>query len=300
MGNSQGSVIENVDVPYGSDEAHHMDFYHGAESSSNSRRAPLLVFIHGGAWRTGSRKDHIKMARSLAAQSGAVVAVIDYRLTLPTADSSASSSNEHVEFTNRHPAHIEDVYAALRFLLLPNNGGKTAAERFGYDPSNAFLMGHSVGAWMAAAVLLDPCRAPRKGSGQVWPRLCQNDGQARDLRRRIKAYLLVDGIYSLPSLLDEYPDYRSFVAQAFPLEEDQYGVEQEQLASASVETWPYAPDGEDAAHSERIKVGIYHSLDDELLSTRQSDEALEYLKRTCPSRAQVFDVRAHWVSRSGF
>lgn len=105
----------------------------------------LTIFIHGGAWRTGSRKDHVDLAQYLCSQ-GKAVAVIDYRLSV--ADE-ATDSPKHV-----HPVHAHDVNAAMSFLhrhqAVPHKGW--------------VVVGHSVGAWLALAALIDG--QPKQGDTQ--------------------------------------------------------------------------------------------------------------------------------------
>lgn len=88
--------------------------------------APLLVFVHGGGWTMGGRGDYAFAARPLA-RLGALVAVPDYRLFPDAA----------------FPGFVEDTALAVRFL----------AAR---EPARPLvLMGHSAGAFNAAAVALD-------------------------------------------------------------------------------------------------------------------------------------------------
>jgi acetyl esterase/lipase len=94
---------------------------------------PLVVFFHGGSWRSGSRADYPFLARVLAAR-GLAVAVPDYRLW-PEA---------------RWPDFIEDGAAALAWLRGPE--GRAA----GAPAGPVFAMGHSAGGFIAAALALDP------------------------------------------------------------------------------------------------------------------------------------------------
>lgn len=96
--------------------------------------APLVVFVHGGNWQTGSRGEYDFVARPLA-RLGALVAVPDYRL-YPGA---------------RWPDFVEDTALALRHLAGAHPGRRVVA------------MGHSAGAYNAAAAALDP----RWGAGGV-------------------------------------------------------------------------------------------------------------------------------------
>jgi acetyl esterase/lipase len=60
-------------------------------------RSPLIVWVHGGAWRSGSRKD-MPLAKLVA--EGYAVASVDYRLSTQA----------------KFPAQIHDLKAAIRFL----------------------------------------------------------------------------------------------------------------------------------------------------------------------------------------
>lgn len=79
---------------------------------------PLIVWVHGGAWREGS-KDNTRATWLLGA--GYAVASINYRLS------------QHATF----PAQIEDCKAAIRWL-------RANAEKYGYD-------GNRIGVWGASA-----------------------------------------------------------------------------------------------------------------------------------------------------
>ncbi len=96
-------------------------------------KLPTLIFIHGGSWREGSRKDYGFVGRAFAAR-GFITYIIDYR-KLP----------EH-----RFPSFVEDAakFIADEHRNLPPNGCQ--------DPKQIFIMGHSAGAHIAAMVALDP------------------------------------------------------------------------------------------------------------------------------------------------
>jgi acetyl esterase/lipase len=87
-------------------------------------KEPLVVWIHGGGWRSGSKVGG--PWRSLLIE-GFAVASIDYRL-----------SGEAV-----FPAQIEDCKAAVRFLRLN-------AAKYGFDGSRIGVWGASAGGHLAA------------------------------------------------------------------------------------------------------------------------------------------------------
>jgi acetyl esterase/lipase len=110
-----------------------LDLYRPLRPSGTS--LPLVVMIHGGSWRGGSRRDLSPLNRYLASR-GYAVAAISYRF-----------APEHP-----HPAASDDVHAAISFL-------KSNAARLGIDPSRIALIGRSAGgqlALMAAYTENDP------------------------------------------------------------------------------------------------------------------------------------------------
>ncbi|MCG6186348.1 alpha/beta hydrolase [Maribellus maritimus] len=88
-------------------------------------KAPLLIFIHGGGWRSGKRQDYLVYLLDYA-QKGYVTATISYRLKKDSV----------------YPAAAEDVIDAVDFLF--QNGDK-----WGYDTSRVALVGGSAGAHLA-------------------------------------------------------------------------------------------------------------------------------------------------------
>jgi acetyl esterase/lipase len=87
---------------------------------------PLLIYVHGGAWRAGSRKDVPVMALR---EKGYAIASVDYRLSVDA----------------RFPANVHDLKAAIRFL-------RAKAAEYGYDPKRFAIVGSSAGGHLAALV----------------------------------------------------------------------------------------------------------------------------------------------------
>lgn len=94
--------------------------------AANPGPAPAVLVIHGGAWRSGNRKQLPALNHYLAAR-GYVVAAINYRLSPAF----------------RFPDALADVRAALTYLK------EHAAER-GVDAGRIVLLGRSAGAHLAA------------------------------------------------------------------------------------------------------------------------------------------------------
>jgi acetyl esterase/lipase len=96
-----------------------------------ARPSPVVIFLYGGGWVSGERRDYGFVGRAFAAR-GFVTVIPDYRL-VPTV---------------RFPTFIEDAAGAVRWA-------QDHAASFGGDPRRIDLSGHSAGAYIAAMLSLD-------------------------------------------------------------------------------------------------------------------------------------------------
>lgn len=92
---------------------------------------PIILFVYGGSWSDGNRSNYEFVGRAFAA-NGYLTLVMDYRL--------------HPE--HKFPAFVEDVALAISWA-------EHQGVRFGGDPSNIFVVGHSAGAYNATMAILD-------------------------------------------------------------------------------------------------------------------------------------------------
>lgn len=98
---------------------------------------PLLVYVHGGCWIAGSLDSHDEISRYLAAETGAMVAAINYRLAPE----------------NPYPAAHQDVYDATQWLW-------DNADSLGIDRARFAIGGEGAGAYFAEATALRAADAP--------------------------------------------------------------------------------------------------------------------------------------------
>src|SRR6476660_1041513 len=104
---------------------HKLDLY----VPKGAKDYPVMMFVHGGAWRSGNKDLYGPLGETFAKQ-GIGVAVINYRLT----DSKG---------TVKHPDHVRDV--AKAFAWVKANCGK-----YGGSKERLFVSGHSAGGHLVA------------------------------------------------------------------------------------------------------------------------------------------------------
>ena len=115
------NVTRDIEFAKVADTSLHLDLYQ-PELAESPR--PLIIWVHGGAWRAGSRRS---MPLEGLIARGYTVASIDYRLTTKAP----------------FPANIHDIKAAIRFL-------RAGAKRFAIDPGRVTIAGASAGGHLAA------------------------------------------------------------------------------------------------------------------------------------------------------
>ncbi len=124
-----GVVVAVRDAAFGADSRQRLDIY---APRGRGGALPVIVFIYGGSWSSGTKRGYGFVGRALAAR-GFVVAVPDYRLVPQV----------------RFPSFLEDNAAAVRWV-------RAHAGEVGGDPDRVVLAGHSAGAYNAAMLALDP------------------------------------------------------------------------------------------------------------------------------------------------
>lgn len=129
--NASPDVAVRADISYLADgnPAHTLDLY----LPRGEHNPPLLVFVHGGAWISGSKAAYSRVGQFFAGRRIAT-AVLNYRL----------SRDPKV----RHPDHCRDVAAAIQFL-------QGHSRDYRYDSGRTFLLGHSAGAHMEGMFATD-------------------------------------------------------------------------------------------------------------------------------------------------
>ena len=157
----QGSQVRRrraglIDMPYGDDSGERLDFF-----PTVHRTSPLLVFIHGGYWRSLDKSDFSWVAPPFL-DAGVAVAFLNYGLAPRVA--------------------VEDmVRQQLRAIAWLH----ARAEELGFDRQRIVVGGHSAGGHLTAMLM-----------AALWPDL--DPDLPPDL---VKGGIAISGLYDLEPLV---------------------------------------------------------------------------------------------------
>ncbi len=112
-------VDARFNIAYGKDARQKLDIY---IPKQKFKGAPILVFVHGGGWKRGSKDLQHQKGISYA-ENGVVTICTNYRLAPAV----------------MHPKIVEDIASAVAYA-------KAHATELGADPNRIYIMGHSAGA----------------------------------------------------------------------------------------------------------------------------------------------------------
>ena len=129
------------DLPYAKDDpAQKLDVY----LAKSDQPTPAMIFIHGGGWRAGSKKNVPSWLRRFVMEGKLSVVSVEYR------------------FTNvkTHPAQVEDCLRAIQFV-------RSHAQEWNIDPKRIGVTGGSAGGHLTAWVTLHDDAAQPKSEDLV-------------------------------------------------------------------------------------------------------------------------------------
>ena len=157
-----------LDASYGQQEGETLDIFSALQPRGGAamQKAPVLVFLHGGYWRSLDKADHSFVAPTFT-QLGACVVVPNYALCPGTAE--APVTVPHIA--------LQMVRALTwTFRHIANHGG---------DPARITVVGHSAGGHLAAMLLA-----------------CRWAAFAKDLPPDlVKGALSISGLHELDSIM---------------------------------------------------------------------------------------------------
>ncbi|MFG2283714.1 alpha/beta hydrolase [Streptomyces asoensis] len=153
-------VGPDVTAAYGDHPDQVIDFYVPRVQAGPGGSVPLVVVLHGGAWRSPYDRRHITPFADFLARRGFAVANVEYRRGADGPDAEGASP-----VAGRWPDTFDDVAAALDALPALVREAVPQA-----DPRRTVLTGHSAGGhlalWAAARHVL-PADAPWRTGGSA-------------------------------------------------------------------------------------------------------------------------------------
>ncbi|MGW0419531.1 alpha/beta hydrolase [Streptomyces sp. NPDC003015] len=153
---SHPAVDPDVTAAYGDDPDQVIDFYAPRVAMSpGGGLAPLVVVLHGGAWRAPYDRRHVTPFADFLARRGFAVANVEYRrggVSIP-GQGAAAGAGDGGPVAGRWPETFDDVAAAMD--ALPGFVREFLPQA---DPRRMVVTGHSAGGhlalWAAARHLL--------------------------------------------------------------------------------------------------------------------------------------------------
>ena len=158
-----GVVLEK-DIEYGNAGGHslQLDLYRPAKIT---KPVPALLFIHGGAWKSGKRQDY-HFYTAAYAKKGYVVATASYRLV------------GQAPF----PAAVQDCKCAVRWL-------RANAKKYNIDPAQIAVIGGSAGGHLS--MMLGYSDDPG----------LEGDSGNKGVSSRVSAVVNIYGVYDMTTQL---------------------------------------------------------------------------------------------------
>jgi acetyl esterase/lipase len=117
------NVLRDIEYARVGDTSLKLDLYVPANAKSPP---PVVVWVHGGAWKGGSKNNPSVLPLT---ERGFAVASVDYRLSTAA----------------QFPAQVHDIKAAIRYL-------RAKAKDYGISPEKVAITGGSAGGHLAALV----------------------------------------------------------------------------------------------------------------------------------------------------
>ncbi len=110
---------------------HQLDIYQPV----GEKNTPVLLFIHGGAWKQGDKNIYMELGNTLAGYYGITTVIANYEL----------SSDP---WNAVHPDHVLDVASAFAWVY-------EQISEYGGDPENIYLFGQSAGGHLVSLLSTD-------------------------------------------------------------------------------------------------------------------------------------------------
>lgn len=145
-------VIRTVNQTYGSETNQTFHFYAPDDANNKTDRKALVIFLHQGAFVTGSKDDALvsQISNNLA-RCGVATAAIDYRLLPPDnlKDGIIRTGVAIMDVFEGENSIKKELYNAIRDARSAIRYFRINAEQWGIDPNRIYIAGYSAGAILA-------------------------------------------------------------------------------------------------------------------------------------------------------
>ncbi len=155
------------DVLYATVDAHELRLDLYLPTQITEKKAPVVIWVHGGAWRGGSKAS---MPLKALINEGYAVASVDYRLSTQAV----------------FPAQIHDIKAAIRFL-------RSQSAKYRLDDSRFAIAGSSAGGHLATLA----------GVTNEHPDLEGSVGECLEYSSSVRAIIDLYGPANLKTILEQ-------------------------------------------------------------------------------------------------
>ncbi len=124
------NTVTTRDISYAPDggELQTLDIY----APRGARALPVLVYIHGGGWSRGDKRE-VGAQPKMFNENNIVLVAVNYRLAPEV----------------KYPTNINDIAAGIAWT-------RTNIAQFGGDPKKMVVMGHSAGSHLASLIATHP------------------------------------------------------------------------------------------------------------------------------------------------
>ncbi len=134
------NTVVTSDVKYSDDqgkgaELQTLDIY----APRGAQKLPVLIYIHGGGWSRGDKRE-VGAQPKLFNEQGVVFVAVNYRLAPEV----------------KYPTNINDIAAGIGWV-------RANIDRYGGDPQKLVIMGHSAGSHLASLIATHPGPLGRQG-----------------------------------------------------------------------------------------------------------------------------------------
>lgn len=117
--------------------------------AGGARNAPVLIWVHGGGWQNGDKRNQLSGKRRFCEARGYLLVSVNYRLS---PDPGRPADPARI----RYPDQEEDVADAVAWVF-------THIAAYGGDPGRIVLMGHSAGGHLVSLLATADFLLPARG-----------------------------------------------------------------------------------------------------------------------------------------